>query len=701
CPSQSYELSQTGGTSEDWRSIATDGQSAVYALRHAYLGAKVAKFDLNGNFITEWEGNAQGGTFASPLHVTTDKEGNVYVGYSYANNYDAGIRKFNSNGDVVGSSILVPNSSFNLKGLTVDLSGNIYACNAQNIFKYNSLGNLQATWSNAYSGDIARLAVDVNGNVYFTTNTTHKVVKLNASGTVISNWNAETTQAFDNPMDLDIDGCNNVIVCTNQGVKKFTNAGVLLTTVDNTRRSYVAIDGQSNIYTATADIKKMSLSSISNAVISSFTPTSGPAGTVVTITGSNFYSVTGISFNGVSAPTFTVNSATQITVTVPVGAETGKISVLLCGQETQSTDIYTVECPLGNSNYEHVREIYFNFGGDFYIASDAYGNLYRINGSQILYKYNIRGTILWSFDLRSIVPNIAAECLAVDAAGDIYIGNDNNSVIQIEANGNYKWTYSHPSLLSPEAIAVDYTGGYLYVADFTNHVKVFNLGGSFARTITAGPSPYGFDNGFGIAVNSVGEVYVTDDYYSGSSNVYRFSRLGAQLTTWNVGSYYISQTGRVKVDPYDNVYVSGDFPGKIVKLSPSGTYIGETQGSYWCYDFTVGPSCYIYDAPAGNVFAPSISGLRTSQQPEDMVSISGDRSALQVYPNPTYGNVTIIAAYDHYNMVLYDAQGMEVWQGQSNTREFRLNDLSLKPGVYILKIISGSETQQTKLIIKN
>jgi len=61
--------------------------------------------------------------------------------------------------------------------------------------------------------------------------------------------------------------------------------------------------------------------------ISSFTPLTGPAGTVVTITGTNFSGATAVRFGGVSATVFVENSATQITATVPTGALSGPISV--------------------------------------------------------------------------------------------------------------------------------------------------------------------------------------------------------------------------------------------------------------------------------------------------------------------------------------------------------------------------------------
>jgi hypothetical protein len=73
--------------------------------------------------------------------------------------------------------------------------------------------------------------------------------------------------------------------------------------------------------------------------ITSFTPTSGPVGTKVKITGTGFTGATAVSFNNVNATTFTVDSATQITATVPTGATTGKIKVTApAGTATSATD---------------------------------------------------------------------------------------------------------------------------------------------------------------------------------------------------------------------------------------------------------------------------------------------------------------------------------------------------------------------------
>jgi hypothetical protein len=79
--------------------------------------------------------------------------------------------------------------------------------------------------------------------------------------------------------------------------------------------------------------------------VASFTPTSGPVGTSVTITGVNFTGATAVSFNGTSATTFTVVNDTTITATVPSGATTGAISVTTSNGTGTSATSFTVLQP--------------------------------------------------------------------------------------------------------------------------------------------------------------------------------------------------------------------------------------------------------------------------------------------------------------------------------------------------------------------
>lgn len=76
--------------------------------------------------------------------------------------------------------------------------------------------------------------------------------------------------------------------------------------------------------------------------INNFMPTQGPVGTVVTIIGTTFTQARQVTFGGVKATNFTVNSDSQITATVPIGAVTGTIDVTTPGGTAITIRSFTV-----------------------------------------------------------------------------------------------------------------------------------------------------------------------------------------------------------------------------------------------------------------------------------------------------------------------------------------------------------------------
>ena len=167
--------------------------------------------------------------------------------------------------------------------------------------------------------------------------------------------------------------------------------------------------------------------------------------------------------------------------------------------------------------------------------------------------------------------------VAVDSAGNVYVADfDNYRVEKFTGTGTYVTAWgcvtagtgcpggSGPgNFESPQFIAVD-SAGNVYVTDSNNNrVEKFTGTGAYVTAwgcVTAGTGcSTGSGNGqfnypVGVAVDSSGNVYVVD---GGNDRVEKFTSTGAFLTSWTgSGAETLSGPAGVAVDSFGNVYVA-------------------------------------------------------------------------------------------------------------------------------------------------
>ncbi len=120
---------------------------------------------------------------------------------------------------------------------------------------------------------------------------------------------------------------------------EFGGASATFKVISDTELSAVvpaaAVTGVVSVVTSTGTLTATSNFKVL-PTIKSISPTSGPVGTVVTITGTGLTGATKVTVDGKTA-SFTQVSSTEITVTVPSDAATGKITVTTAGGSASST----------------------------------------------------------------------------------------------------------------------------------------------------------------------------------------------------------------------------------------------------------------------------------------------------------------------------------------------------------------------------
>lgn len=127
-----------------------------------------------------------------------------------------------------------------------------------------------------------------------------------------------------------------------------SNTQITATVSPTATTGKIAVTGPGGTGTSTTNF------TVTSPFITGSSPTIGPWGTQVVISGGNLTGATAVKFNGTGAITFSVNSGTQITATVPNGVTTGPISVTTTTGTGTSADPFTIK---------HLRSVSLSLSG--------------------------------------------------------------------------------------------------------------------------------------------------------------------------------------------------------------------------------------------------------------------------------------------------------------------------------------------------
>jgi len=304
--------------------------------------------------------------------------------------------------------------------------------------------------------------------------------------------------------------------------------------------------------------------------ITSIAPATGPKNTTVIIKGTGFGATPGentVTLNGKSVTVINA-SGTQLSITIPAGAGSGKIMVTV-GEKTAESPMFefvytTTVGTLAGSTYGYAEGTgtAAQFAQPYNVAVDDAGNVYVADTD--------------NHRIRKITPSGETTTLAGGTQGDA-----------TGTGGDAQFNYPYGVTVGPD--------GNIYVADTHNH-KIRKITPQGVVTTFAGSTggykdATGTDAQFyyltGITADQDGNLYVAD---KDNNKIRKVTSAGVVTTLAGSTAGYAEGNGaeakfnspyNVAVDGNGNVYVTDANNHRIRKITPTGqvtTFAGSTQG---------------------------------------------------------------------------------------------------------------------------
>lgn len=492
------------GTFNSPWALAVDSEDNVYVLDR--LNARIQVFDTNGQFIRMWGVKGrEPGQFLDPLGLAIDPNNYVYVMERNR------VQKFASDGEWITTW----GTRFStLVAIVADNQGDIYLVAKDfPLQKYNSLGNLLATWSNVtfdYFSEIG-LAVDKDNHLYVTDSFSNILQKFDSNGNLLLQLGGRGSEngKFEGIAGVTIDRNGNILVAdsNNRRIQKFSKEGHFVISwivAENPLVSprAIVIDSVANIYITNGTAGPIYKLSESGSVI-------GNLGIIGNNKGVYLFPTQSVAVDGMGNIFFG---------NAPVGGHFADGRHLL--KYDQAGNLLNTWDITGELN-----DVAVNTLGEIFVADLLNNQIQRLDpNGNFINSWGTKGNNDSQFD--------GPLALAINMNNDIFVVDSNNYRVQKFDNvGNFIHSWGKQGSNDGEFnflrnIAVD-GNNHLFVYDVVDsniRIQIFDSDGNFVKSIT------GFSNSFDdIGVDKAGNLVTIQDNFN---SVSIFDNNGNLLSSW-------------------------------------------------------------------------------------------------------------------------------------------------------------------------
>jgi streptogramin lyase len=650
------------GTSNDSATSVTTDSSGNVFMSGIYGSAQPTLYSgyntglvstLAGSGTATWlDGIGTNASFRTPAGLAIDSFGNVYV-TEYGNHR---IRKITSAGVVTtfagsGTGTYLDatgtNAGFNTPaGVAIDSSGNMYIADYGNnrIRKIDTSGvvtTFAGSGAVSYADGIGTnsgfwgprgIAVDSVGNVYVGDTTTRRIRKITSDGvvTTLAGSGAATfldgiglNAAFWYPYGLAVDSAGNVYVAdqSNNRIRKITSAGVVTTLAGSGTATYldgtgtnaglnnplgITIDSTGNLYvtdTGNNRIRKITSTGVVTTLSGGRSGTTGIfADGIGTNSGfNNPYGIAIDSIGNLYIGDYANNRIRKIVNSTLYANDTLYTVTTFAGSGTGTF----LDATGTNAGFKAPRGVAVDLTGNMYIADTQNHCIRKITSTGVVTTFAGSGTATFLDGTGTSAGFNAPANVAIDTLGNVYVADQTNNRIRKITSAGVVTTFAgsgtatyldatgtSAGFSAPTGVAVDSIGN-LYVADYINN-RIRKITSSGVVTTLAGGgsgdatgTSAGFNRPYGVAVDSTGNMYVSDAL---SNRIRKITSAGVVTTLAGSGSGAsgsIDGIGSnasfnyplgVAIDYVGNIYV-GDSTNNLIRKITSAGVVTTLAGS--------------------------------------------------------------------------------------------------------------------------